>query len=160
MKVSDATPVSPSTSLMIFPQPFMTCALFWWAWRSSRQMVKCYPQRVHSRLKLTTWQCFREGWSVVSQAADIRIGKPCHSLSPRVRIFVFYNRKIIVIFAESNFSSGAEAIPGLNLFRGVHYYVQFTRNISTCSPTSSLKFFDYSLWGWKHWTSRACREFD
>ena len=56
---------------------------------------------------------------MVSQAADIRIGKPCHSLSPRVRIFVFYNRKIIVIFAESNFSSGAEAIPGLNLFRGV-----------------------------------------
>ena len=26
MKVLDATPVSPSASLMIFPQPFMTCA--------------------------------------------------------------------------------------------------------------------------------------
>ena len=32
---------------------------------------------------------------------------------------MFYNRKIIVIFAESNLSSGAEAIPALNLFRGV-----------------------------------------
>ena len=56
---------------------------------------------------------------MASQAADVRIGKPCHSSSPGERTFVFYNRKIIVIFAESNLSSGAEAIPGLNLFRGV-----------------------------------------
>lgn len=53
--------------------------------------------------ELTTLQCLRQGWWVVSKTVDIRKGRSCNSLRSTERTLAFYNWEIIVIFAESNF---------------------------------------------------------
>ena len=86
----------------------------------------------------------------MSQTVDRRKGRSSNSLSPGERIFAFYNRKIIVIFAESDFScSGAAATPALNLL-GVHRTwptFQFSEWVCLLRVGQTLNWEGW--WAWK-----------